>query len=114
MLLRYIVKVFLMPCVIIVFFDLPVVTIENKREYTRFRKYLIKSGFIMMQESVYCKMVLNQTAVTNMVNNIRKNKPEKGLVQILTITEKQFSKIEFVTGEYESDVLQSDERLVIF
>ncbi len=99
---------------IIVFFDLPVVTIENKREYTRFRKYLIKSGFIMMQESVYCKMVLNQTAVTNMVNNIRKNKPEKGLVQILTITEKQFSKIEFVTGEYESDVLQSDERLVIF
>ena len=67
---------------IIVFFDLPVVTIENKREYTRFRKYLIKSGFIMMQESVYCKMVLNQTAVTNMVNNIRKNKPEKGLVQI--------------------------------
>ena len=59
-------------------------------------------------------MVLNQTAVTNMVNNIRKNKPEKGLVQILTITEKQFSKIEFVTGEYESDVLQSDERLVIF
>ena len=99
---------------IIVFFDLPVVTIENKREYTRFRKYLIKSGFIMMQESVYCKMVLNQTAVTNMVNNIRKNKPEKGLVQILTITEKQFSKIEFVTGEYESDVLQSDERQVIF
>lgn len=99
---------------VIVFFDLPVVTIENKREYTRFRKYLIKSGFIMMQESVYCKMVLNQTAVTNMVNNIRKNKPEKGLVQILTITEKQFSKIEFVTGEYESDVLQSDERLVIF
>lgn len=99
---------------IIVFFDLPVVTIENKREYTRFRKYLIKSEFIMMQESVYCKMVLNQTAVTNMVNNIRKNKPEKGLVQILTITEKQFSKIEFVTGEYESDVLQSDERLVIF
>ncbi len=99
---------------IIVFFDLPVVTIENKREYIRFRKYLIKSGFIMMQESVYCKMVLNQTAVTNMVNNIRKNKPEKGLVQILTITEKQFSKIEFVTGEYESDVLQSDERLVIF
>ena len=99
---------------IIVFFDLPVVTIENKREYIRFRKYLIKSGFIMMQESVYCKMVLNQTAVTNMVNNIRKNKPEKGLVQILTITEKQFSKIEFVSGEYESDVLQSVERLVIF
>ncbi len=98
---------------IIVFFDLPVATNENKREYTRFRKYLIKSGFIMMQESVYCKMVLNQTAVKNMLNSIRKNKPENGLVQILTITEKQFSKMEFVTGEYKSDVLQNDERLVI-
>lgn len=98
---------------IIVFFDLPVVTNENKREYIRFRKYLIKSGFIMMQESVYCKMVLNQTAVTTMVNSIRKNKPEQGLVQILTITEKQFSKMEYITGECKSDVLQSDERLVI-
>ena len=98
---------------VIVFFDLPVVTAENRREYTRFRKYLIKSGFVMMQESVYCKMALNQTAVTNIVNSIRKNKPEEGLVQILTITERQFSKMEFVTGEYKSDVLQSDERLVI-
>lgn len=98
---------------VIVFFDLPVVTAENRREYARFRKYLIKSGFVMMQESVYCKMALNQTAVTNIVNSIRKNKPEEGLVQILTITERQFSKMEFVTGEYKSDVLQSDERLVI-
>lgn len=98
---------------IIVFFDLPVVTNEDKREYLRFRKHLIKSGFIMMQESVYCKMALNQTAVTTIINNIKKNKPEKGLVQILSITEKQFSKMEFVTGECKSDVLQSDERLVI-
>ena len=99
---------------VMIFFDLPTETAKDRKIYSKFRKFLINEGFIMMQESVYCKMVLNQTAVTNMVNNIRKNKPEKGLVQILTITEKQFSKIEFVTGEYESDVLQSDERLVIF
>lgn len=98
---------------ILVFFDLPVETIENKRDYRRFRKFLIDNGFIMLQESVYCRMVLNQTAVSLTTNNIRNNRPPRGLVQILTVTEKQFSKMEFVTGEYVSDVIDSDERLVI-
>ena len=41
---------------IIVFFDLPVITAKSRRDYYNFRKYLIKSGFVMMQESVYCKL----------------------------------------------------------
>ena len=98
---------------IMVFFDLPTLTAENKREYTRFRKYLIKSGFIMLQESVYCKLALNGTVSEAVVQGIRKNRPLEGLVQILTLTEKQFSKMEMVTGEYKSEVLQSDKRLVI-
>ena len=40
---------------IIVMFDLPVVTSVERQEYTKFRKFLLKSGFIMMQESVYTK-----------------------------------------------------------
>lgn len=98
---------------VMVLFDLPVLTAENKRDYRRFRKFLIKSGFFMLQESVYCKMVLNQTAQQLLYASIRKNKPPKGLVQILSVTEKQFSKIEFITGEYHSDVIDSDERLII-
>ena len=31
----------------------------------------------------------------------------------LTVTEKQFSKMEFVVGEYHSDIIDSEERLVI-
>ncbi len=56
---------------------------------------------------------LNQTAAAAVMQSIRKNKPESGLVQMLVITEKQFSKMEFVVGEYTSEVLNSDERLVI-
>ena len=41
----------------IVFFDLPTLTNEDKRNYRKFRKVLIKNGFIMLQESVYCKMM---------------------------------------------------------
>ncbi|MDD3092982.1 MAG: CRISPR-associated endonuclease Cas2, partial [Clostridia bacterium] len=44
---------------IIVFFDLPTVSYAERREYTRFRKFLIRSGFLMMQESVYCKLAHN-------------------------------------------------------
>lgn len=98
---------------VIVMFDLPVVTALERKEYTRFRKYLLKSGFLMMQESIYCKLAQNSTAADAIVENIRKNKPVSGLVQAMKITEKQFSKIEYIVGEYSSEVLDSDERLVI-
>lgn len=95
------------------FFDLPTLTVANRRDYTQFRKYLIKSGFLMLQESVYCKLALNATVMEAVTQGIRKNRPPEGLVQILTLTEKQFAKMEMITGEYKSEVLQSDKRLVI-
>ncbi len=98
---------------ILVFFDLPVLSLEQRRDYRSFRKFLIKDGFIMLQESVYCKMVLNESAAKVVVEQVKKNRPEDGLVQLLTVTEKQFSKMEYIVGEYKSEVLDSDQRLVI-
>lgn len=63
---------------VLVFFDLPVTTSENRRAYVHFRKFLLKNGFLMLQESVYCKLALNSTAVNAIVENIHKNKPEEG------------------------------------
>lgn len=97
----------------IVFFDLPTTTSADLKEYTRFRKFLLKSGFIMMQESVYSKISLNTTAANILLDNIKKNSPKDGLVQVLTVTEKQYYKMEMIIGEKKSDVLDSDERLVI-
>ena len=45
--------------------------------------------------------------------NIRKNKPADGLVQVLKITEKQFGKMEFIVGTKKSEILDTDERVVI-
>ena len=98
---------------ILVFFDLPVITNEDKRNYRNFRKYLIKNGFIMMQESIYCKLAVTRGAAEQIVKNIRTNRPSQGLVQLLTVTEKQFAAMEMITGEFKSDILDSDERLVI-
>lgn len=98
---------------LLLFFDLPVVESAERREYARFRKYLLKSGFIMLQESVYCKLLLNSTAVASLSENIRKNKPPSGLIQTLLITEKQYARMEFILGEFESEVIDSDERLIV-
>lgn len=98
---------------VIVFFDLPSVTGVEQREYRKFRTTLIKSGFIMLQESVYCKLLLNQTAVNSIVSFLDKIKPPKGLVQILTVTERQFAKSQYLVGENTTDIINTDERLII-
>ena len=97
----------------LLFFDLPMVESQDRREYTRFHKYLIKSGFIMLQQSVYAKLLLNSTAVVMAAENVRKNKPPTGLIQVLTVTEKQFARMEFILGEFSSEVIDSNERLII-
>nr|WP_304425442.1 CRISPR-associated endonuclease Cas2 [Faecalibaculum rodentium] len=79
-------------------FDLPVLTSRNRRDYSMFRKFLIKSGFMMMQESVYCKLTTNQSSAETVLKMVRANKPPEGLIQTLIITEKQFSKMDFILG----------------
>lgn len=98
---------------LLVFFDLPTITTEDKRNYRRFRTTLIKNGFIMLQESVYCRMFITPSAEKTSMDIIRKNKPPNGTVQMLSVTEKQFSKMEYLVGEYHSEFIDSDERLII-
>lgn len=98
---------------VIVFFDLPVETDVDRRNYRKFRKFLIKYGFLMIQESVYAKLALNFTQVEQIISAVKKEKPEKGSVQILSVTEKQFSKMEHLSGKIDTDIINSDERLLI-
>ena len=67
----------------------------------------------MMQESVYTKLALNNSIVNSVKDKINKNKPPKGIVQMLTITEKQFNSIEYIVGKKDTDVLDNTERMII-
>lgn len=98
---------------IIVMFDLPIVTATQRRAYSRFRRDLLKSGFFMIQESIYCKLASNAVTAEAIVDSIKKNKPSEGLVQVLRVTEKQYNKIEFIVGDKNSEVIDSPERLII-
>ncbi len=97
----------------IVFFDLPNVYLKDKKNYIKFRKYLLSEGFIMMQESVYSKIVMNNQQSVLLLERLRKNAPKKGIIQVLTITEKQYSQIEYIIGESNSKIINTEDRLVI-
>lgn len=94
-------------------FDLPVATSEGRKEYTKFRKFLIKDGFMMMQESVYSKLAQNQLSANAYIDHVKKNKPNSGLVQILIVTEKQYANMVMVVGDKKGDVINSSERLIV-
>ena len=98
---------------ILVFFDLPTETSKDRKVYARFRKFLIREGFIMMQESVYCKLTLNNSVTNSIREKINKNKPPRGIVQMLVITEKQFASMEYIVGEKTYENIDDTERLLI-
>lgn len=98
---------------ILLFFDLPTDTPRDRKIYSKFRKLLINEGFIMMQESVYTKLALNNSVVNSVKDKIYKNRPPKGIVQMLAITEKQFNSIEYIVGKKDSNVLDNTERMII-
>ena len=97
----------------IVFFDLPNIYLKDKKNYLKFRKYLLSEGFIMMQESVYSKIVMNSQQSTLLLDRLRKQAPKNGLIQVLTITERQYSQIEYIIGENQSKIINTEDRLVV-
>ena len=70
---------------VFIMFDLPTETVSDRSAYRHFRKLLINSGFIMMQESIYTKLCLNGSAAKCVIDNIKKNKPESHYIIELVI-----------------------------
>ncbi|MEG2270565.1 MAG: CRISPR-associated endonuclease Cas2 [Bacilli bacterium] len=97
----------------ILFYDLPSVTYTERRVYRKFHRYLEKEGFIQMQESVYTKLALNSSISKAVLQRIRSNSPKKGFIQVLIVTEKQFSQIECIVGAFHTDQINSEERLIV-
>lgn len=96
----------------ILMFDMPVETAEDRKAYRKFRKFLIKEGFIMHQFSVYSKLLLNSSANNAMLERLKVNNPKKGSITLLTVTEKQFSRMIYLNGERDTSIANSDARLV--
>lgn len=84
---------------IVVMFDLPVETKKARRNYTLFRKSLLKDGFIQMQFSIYCRHCASQENANVHLARVERNLPPDGEVRILTITDKQFERMQIFFGK---------------
>ena len=98
---------------IFVMFDLPVLTLADRREYRRFLKFLIKAGFVMQQESIYTKLCLNSSASNAVEEIVRANAPKKGMVQMLTVTERQYASMQYITGKFCSEYVTTTDRMIV-
>ena len=98
-------------------FDLPSVTVEEKKAYLQFRKELVADGFMMMQFSVYARFCASREHSRKHIERIRRALPPEGHVRILWITDKQFSEIEIFDGrrrKTDEKVPLQKEQLLLF
>ena len=82
----------------LVFFDLPVVTKDNRRAYTVFRRFLLNDGYDMIQLSVYGRIVNGLDAEQKHMKRLLNNLPPEGSVRVLTVTEKQYASMKLLVG----------------
>jgi CRISPR-associated protein Cas2 len=83
---------------LMVFFDLPVKEKPQRRRATRFRQFLKKDGYIMLQLSVYARVCRGQDAVDKHVKRVRASLPKEGSVRTLQVTDKQYGRMELLLG----------------
>lgn len=78
---------------IMVLFDLPVETPLQRHNYGKFRRYLIKNGFMMMQESVYVKLALNQNTAAAIIDALKKINRRRDLFRFCLLPKNSFQKL---------------------
>ena len=99
---------------IIVFFDLPTLTKTNRKNASRFRNFLIKDGYIMLQLSVYSRICKGQDDVEKHTKRLKSLIPKEGSVRLLNITEKQYTSMEVLVGSLKKEESIGEKQLLLF
>ena len=95
-------------------YDFPMKTLEEKKEYTIFRKEIIKRGYYQIQKSIY---IVN-TSTKEKLNVIEKHLsmlvPKNSSVRTLTLTDDQFSRMKVLSGEltFGEKILKKESRIL--
>lgn len=84
---------------LVVMFDLPVDTKKARRQYTFFRKKLLKDGFAKMQFSIYIRHCASDENTDVHANRVAAMVPPDGEVRLLRITDKQYERMQVFWGE---------------
>jgi len=84
---------------VLAMFDLPTDTKKARRDYTLFRKALLRDGFTQMQYSVYARHCPSKENAEVHLGRIERHLPPDGEVRVVTITDKQFERMEIFWGK---------------
>lgn len=79
-------------------FDLPTDTKKARREYTRFRKALLKDGFAKMQYSVYIRHCASRENADVHARRVKAALPPEGEVRVIRLTDKQYERMDIFWG----------------
>ena len=95
-------------------FDLPTDTKQARRDYTVFRKQLLKSGFSQMQYSVYIRHCPSRENAEVHIARIKAHLPPDGEVRIITITDKQFERMLIFLGKMRKQPEAAPKQMELF
>jgi CRISPR-associated protein Cas2 len=99
---------------VLAMFDLPVDTKDARREYTLFRKALVKDGFTMMQFSVYVRHCASEENADVHEKRVSGALPPDGEVRVLRITDKQYERMRVFLGKMRKPTEQPPRQLELF
>lgn len=99
---------------VLVLFDLPVTRPEQRRTATRFRQFLLKDGYIMLQFSVYARVCNGEEAVQKHVKRIQNHLPNEGSIRALQVTDKQYARMKILLGNLPPEEATGSGQLLLF
>lgn len=83
---------------LIVAFDLPVGTKEQRKRATDFRKFLIDDGYLMVQWSVYARSCVSFARQGTHLARLRLSLPNEGSVRAIFVTRAQWERSFVIHG----------------
>ena len=92
---------------VLIFFDLPVKTKEERKKANQFRTALLNDGFYMVQFSLYARICNTIESAKMHEERISKSVPKYGSVRSLIVTEKQYASMNILVGE----IKQKDKKI---
>ena len=99
---------------IVVLFDLPTNTKEERKAYQRFHKFLLCDGFTMMQYSVYMRFAASPENAEVHMGRIKANVPPEGEVRVMQLTDKQFARMQIYHGKLRKEPEKKWAQLELF
>lgn len=99
---------------LVICFDLPVGTPEERRDATRFRKRLVEAGFSMKQWSVYIRYFPTRARAESEADRIGARVPPMGKVSMMFITDRQFALIRNYEGKARAPTEKKPNQLALF